>query len=294
MGKSVHSHIRHGFSILTTSNAIRSTIVTSDAYSTLAYAAEDSLAPNSSIPSWDEIEQTYGTIQGAASDTVPEPTSLQGAIDYSNNALLRSVEQWSFTYVNSSGLFDTITLSNLQKYARNVTLRDGWCGFAQAAIDKGVQIHVISLNWSPSWIRLVLEEASDCPEVVGNIATYCSEILPSGVLPSNPLNHAEPLFAGGDKTKLMQRILKRIPAESKERVAFFSDGDADLQPLWESPTTVGFAAGLDGSAFEAFEQYNVSVWPASQGWKGETGTAGSNSSIYSFEDWSDVQQLLWG
>jgi hypothetical protein len=179
------------------------------------------------------------------------------------------------------------------KYARNVTLRDGWCDFAKSAIDHGVQIHVISLNWSPSWIRLVLQEASTCPEVVGNIATYCSEILPRGVLPASELNHPEPLFSGGDKTLLMQRILKDIPAESQQRVAFFSDGDADLQPLWEAPTNVGFVAGLDNSAAEAFQQYNVSIWPASEGWNGETGTAGGNSSIYSFENWKDVQSLLW-
>lgn len=174
-----------------------------------------------------------------------------------------------------------------------MTLREGWCNFAQTAIDKGVQIHVISLNWSPSWIRLVLEQASGCPGVVGNIATYCSEILPPGVLPPNPLNHAEPLFAGGDKTQLMQRILNTIPPESQERVAFFSDGDADLQPLWERPTTVGFVAGFNNSAAEAFDQYNVSVWRASDGWKGNTGTAGGNSSIYGFESWSEVQQVLW-
>lgn len=180
------------------------------------------------------------------------------------------------------------------RYARNVTLRDGWCDFAQTAIDKGVQVHVISLNWSPSWIRLVLEEASGCPEVVGNIATYCSEILPPGVLPFNSLDHAEPLFAGGDKTKLMQKILKTIPASSQERVAFFSDGDADLQPLWEAPTNVGFVAGYNNSAAEAFEQSDISVWPASEGWKGETGTAAGNSSIYGFESWSDITQLLWG
>lgn len=139
----------------------------------------------------------------------------------------------------------------------------------------------------------MLEEASDCPEVVGNIKTYCSEILPPGVLPTNPLNFAEPLFAGGDKTRLMERILQSTPAASRETVAFFSDGDADLQPLWESPTTIGFAAGLDNSAAEAFVKYNVTVWPASQGYMGETGEAGNNRTIYGFESWADVQNLLW-
>lgn len=62
-----------------------STIITSDAFSTLAYAGYDSLPANASVPSWDEIESNYGQIQSAAADTVPEPTDLQSAIAYANN-----------------------------------------------------------------------------------------------------------------------------------------------------------------------------------------------------------------
>lgn len=204
------------------------------------------------------------------------------------------MEQWSFIYVNGSGVFENVTRDNLVKYAQNVTVRDGWCDFAQAAVDHGVQIHVISLNWSASWIRLVLQEASNCSSLVSNIATYSAEILPEGVLPATDLNRPTDLFSGGDKTVLIEQILRDIPEESKERVFFFSDGDADLEPLWEAPTTVGFVAGLDGSAAEAFQTYNVSLWPASAGWQGNTGTAGSNNSIYSFESWTDVTTLIWG
>lgn len=65
------------------------TIVTSDAYTTLASAAYASLPANTStsFPSWDEIEATYGTVYDAVSATVDEPTSLEEAIDYANNAV---------------------------------------------------------------------------------------------------------------------------------------------------------------------------------------------------------------
>lgn len=67
------------------------TIVTSDAYTSLASAAYASLPANvsTSFPSWDEIESTYGTVYDAVSATVDEPTSLEEAIDYANNAVRR-------------------------------------------------------------------------------------------------------------------------------------------------------------------------------------------------------------
>lgn len=63
--------------------------MTSDAYTTLATAAYASLPANvsTSFPSWDEIEATYGTVYDAVSATVDEPTSLEEAIDYANNAV---------------------------------------------------------------------------------------------------------------------------------------------------------------------------------------------------------------
>lgn len=63
--------------------------MTSDAYTILASAAYASLPANSStsFPSWDEIEATYGTVYDAVSATVDEPTSLEEAIDYANNAV---------------------------------------------------------------------------------------------------------------------------------------------------------------------------------------------------------------
>ena len=189
------------------------------------------------------------------------------------------------------GLFETAQADELVKYARNQTLRDGWCAFARQAHKKGAHISVVSLNWSPSWVRLVLQEASGCPEVVSRIDAYSPEILPRGVLPVSPLNHGVPLFSGGDKSMLIAGILGRIPAARKKKVVFVSDGGADLQPLWGAPTNVGIVAGYDGSAAETFTQYGVDIQNASEGWKGFTGEKAN--AVYGFEDWVDVASLLW-
>ncbi|POS74159.1 hypothetical protein DHEL01_v207447 [Diaporthe helianthi] len=272
------------------------TIVTSDAYTSLASAAYASLPGNTTapFPSWDEIEDTYGTVYDAVSATVDEPTSLIEAIAYANNAALRAVEQWSFLWVQNLGVFDATTRDELVKSARNQTLRDGWCTFATAAQDKGIKLSVVSLNWSPSWIRLVLQEASGCPQVVENIETYCPEILPEKTLPATGLDHGVQLFSGGDKTELMESLLLSV-SEEVDDVVFVSDGDADLQPLWEGPTTIGIVAGFDGSAAETFQSYGVDVADAKLGWRGHTGAGSGNSSfIYGFENWEDVGKLLWG
>ncbi|KAI0013769.1 hypothetical protein F4779DRAFT_638924 [Xylariaceae sp. FL0662B] len=270
------------------------TIVTSDAYTTLASAAYESLPANGSIPSWDLIEATYGQVSDAVSATVPQPTSLREAIAYADNQALRAVEQWSFTWVQGLGVFDGVTADALVRQARNQTLRGGWCEFARAAQRRGVHIRVVSLNWSPAWIRLVLREATGCPEVAAHVDTYCPEILPPGVLPRSGRDHDEPLFSGGDKSRLVARLLARVPPARKQRVVFVSDGDADLQPLWGAPTNVGIVAGLGGSAAEAFRRYGVEIWNASEGWKGLTGEAASNrSAVYGFEDWRDIENFLW-
>lgn len=192
------------------------------------------------------------------------------------------------------GVFDITKQEELVKFAKNQTLRDGWCNFATEAQENGVKLNVVSLNWSPSWIRLVLEQASECPQVVENIETYCPEILPESTLPDTGLDHGTPLFSGGDKTKLIESLLRTMSGDARN-VVFVSDGDADLQPLWEGPTNVGIVAGLDGSAAESFRTYGVDVANASLGWRGHTGAGSSNSSfVYGFEDWEDVKILLWG
>lgn len=191
------------------------------------------------------------------------------------------------------GVFDATKRDELVKFAKNQTLRDGWCTFATAAQEKGIKLNVVSLNWSPSWIRLVLQEASECPEAVENIETYCPEILPENTLPATGLDHGAQLFSGGDKTKLIESLLTSVSGEVNN-VVFVSDGDADLKPLWEGPTNIGIVAGFNGSAAESFRTYGVDVADASLGWRGHTGTAGANSSfIYGFEDWADVGKLLW-
>jgi 2-hydroxy-3-keto-5-methylthiopentenyl-1-phosphate phosphatase len=272
------------------------TIVTSDAYTALATAAYASLPSSkntsSSILPWDEIEEIYGQRYDEAAAQLPQPSSLASAIAYSNAPSLRAVEEWSFNWVKGMGLFLTAKESELVKLAQKQTLRKGWCAFALTAQKHDMEIHVVSLNWSPSWIRLVLEQASTCPELVSRISTYSPQILPLGALPSSPLNHGVPLFSGGDKTALIKRLLSSIPAVRKKKVVFVSDGDADLQPLWQSPTNVGVVAGYDGSAAEAFALYGVDVRDAGQqGWRGFTGE--KTNAVYGFEDWGDVASLLW-
>lgn len=207
---------------------------------------------------------------------------------------MRAVEQWSFLWVQNLGVFDATKQDELVKLAKNQTLRDGWCSFATAAQENGVKLNVVSLNWSPSWIRLVLEEASQCPDVVENIKTYCPEILPENTLPDTGLDHGTPLFSGGDKTKLIEKLLRTASGEIRD-VVFVSDGDADLQPLWEGPTNIGIVAGFNESAAESFRAYGVEVVDVRLGWRGHTGIgSGNNSFIYGFENWENVGKLLWG
>ncbi|KAI0869983.1 hypothetical protein GGS24DRAFT_129242 [Hypoxylon argillaceum] len=267
------------------------TIVTSDAYTTLATAAYATLPSNTSVLPWAEIEQVYAARASAAAAALAQPTSLASAIAYANDPSLRAVEVWSFDWVKAMGLFAMAQADELARYARNQTLRGGWCAFARAALGQGAQVSVVSLNWSPSWVRLVLRHASSCPEVVPRIAAYSPEILPPGALPFSALDHDASLFSGGDKARLIERLLDGVPRAERQRVVFVSDGDADLQPLWEGPANVGIVAGYAKSAARAFREYGVSIWEACEGWRGFTGERAN--AVYGFEDWVEVTSLLW-
>lgn len=73
-------------SAFTYSSHLSSTIVTSDAFDTLAYAAVDSLPANYTGTTWDEIEDVYGQIYDAASANIEEPsTNLTAQIAYEDN-----------------------------------------------------------------------------------------------------------------------------------------------------------------------------------------------------------------
>ncbi|KAI0553926.1 hypothetical protein F4679DRAFT_390201 [Xylaria curta] len=267
------------------------TIVTSDAYTTLATAAYASLPSNNSVLPWDQIERIYEQRADTAAAALLQPSTLASEISYANDASLRDVEVWSFGWVKGMGLFETVKADELVKYARNQILRSGWCSFARTAQRKGVRINVLSLNWSPSWVRLVLQEASSCPDVTRRITTYSPEILPKGVLPVSALNHNVSLFSGGDKTTLMASLVDKLHTKNKHKVVFISDGKADLQPLWETPTNVGIVAGYSNSAARTFKHYGVNIWKADKGWQSSTGAKAD--AIYGFEDWVDVTRLLW-
>jgi hypothetical protein len=192
-------------------------------------------------------------------------------------------------------LFIDLTQHDHTETRRSCSRRYSGRYFAQEAQERDVRIHVISLNWSPSWIRLVLQEASTCPNVTENIQTYCSEILPPGILPTNALNNDVSLFNGNDKFVLIQQLLANITDAANQTILFVSDGDADLQPLIESPTNLGVVAGYDGSALDTLTQFGVEVKNATAGWQGYTGVAaGQNGSVYGFDSYQELRALLWG
>ncbi|TRX95508.1 hypothetical protein FHL15_003466 [Xylaria flabelliformis] len=256
-------------------------------------AAYASLPSNSSVPPWDQIEKICEQRADAAASAaaVPQPSSLASTISYGNDASLRDVEVWSFERVKGIGLFETVKADELVKYARNLTFRSGWCSFTRTAQRKGVRINVVSLNWSPSWVRFVLQEASSCPHVILLIATYSLENLPKEVPPVSALNHIVSLFSGGDKTTLMASLADKALTKDKEKIVFISDGKTDLEPLWETPTNVGIIAGYNTSAARTFKQYGVNIWKADNGWRSFTGA--KVDAVYSFEGWVDVTKLLW-
>lgn len=138
-------------------------------------------------------------------------------------------------------------------------LRDGLFDLLAYALEHGVQPAVVSLNWSPSWIRLVLRTnaRTAADKVLAElIPIYCSEILPPALVrPPNLLNRPASLFTGGDKVALISKLARRAKGE----VVFIGDSKADLPPLLLPPTTIGIVAAGSGSMSTALQKFAVQV-----------------------------------
>lgn len=238
------------------------TIAVSEAFENLAAAAYASVKTSDPYPPWSYFSETYYEEYEAFSDAFGPRTTLQRELEYQTSAGTRKVEADSFARVAASGVFNQTQFANLVAAARTVELRPGFFDLLAYAFGEGIQPAVVSLNWSPSWIRLVLRQHARTARdktLLELVPIYCSEILaPALVRPPNLLyNRPTPLFTGGDKVALLNKLVKKSVLRGD--VVFIGDSKADLPPLLLPPTTIGIVAAGSTSLSTALKTFGVKV-----------------------------------
>lgn len=191
-------------------------------------------------------------------------TTLAREIAFQSSSGLRKVEAASFDRVAASRAFSYAKASSLATAAATVTLRDGWWEFVAFTLAEGLTPTVVSLNWSPQWIRAVLRADASRIAAGGDsyksirwlaeaVDIYCGELLSPGVVsPSSRRNHPVRLHTGADKVALVRRLSKQ-----RRDVLFIGDSKADLPPLTQSPTTIGVVALGSSSMAAALKLFGV-------------------------------------
>ncbi|KAH0615208.1 uncharacterized protein H6S33_000844 [Morchella sextelata] len=252
------------------------TIATNEAFETLALAAYDSMTAQEAaqFPPWSYYGDVYYAEYLDFADNYGPRENISAEIAYRSSPALHKVESDSFERVSESGIFDYMQFPVLQKAAATVTIREGFWKMIASSLECDITPRIASLNWSVRWIRQVLREdlkrmrANATAEERGwlkadlaeDIAIYCSEILPDGMVRANKLDFPTRLHTGMDKVELMARFeADRKGKKEADRVLFFGDSTNDLPPLWLEPTTVGVVAGLDSGMNKTLTKFGIEL-----------------------------------
>ncbi|KAI5814735.1 hypothetical protein BZA77DRAFT_317926 [Pyronema omphalodes] len=268
------------------------TIATTDAFELLPETAYKTLPFNESFPHWSYFSEAYLSDYSLAVASTPlEPRTIEQEMAHQSSPSLRQAELDSFTRVKESGIMNTTSPRLLHKAAKQVTIRNGFYDFIQAAQSRSVPVSIISRNWSAKWIRTILRVNAP-PGVCGHVGCvfdaidrmdiFSPEILPQDCGSCNERNHDTPIFSGEDKREVMRGFAQN------GQVVFVGDENSDLAPILLEPTMVGVVAGKDAEAAKIIGKERE-LWDAKKGWRGFTR---KGEGIYLIEDYNELMTLF--
>ncbi|KAL9091958.1 MAG: hypothetical protein Q9159_001103 [Coniocarpon cinnabarinum] len=154
-----------------------STLTKNDTLSALATHVGYARNSNNNVPPWSHFYESYTNHKRDLDEVYadkPPQTRMENAIAYQRR--LRIVEEASHQRVMNAGIFNDITVKDVEKGAwtalesQDVELRDGAIDLmksismldantTQSPVERMVAI--LSVNWSAEWIRQILTAATD-------------------------------------------------------------------------------------------------------------------------------------
>ncbi|KAH7359084.1 HAD-like domain-containing protein [Plectosphaerella cucumerina] len=213
-------------------------------------------------PTWAQIVEEYGRDHKEYSTGYQPASDQRSSIEDELVFLrqLRSVEHRSLRRVERSGLFRGLDEETLKQGGRDalrngtIQLRDGFTDIMAAASHNKWHISVLSVNWSTSFLRGVLE-GYPVLDVVAN------EILPDGrIVGPGHLGTAwkdSPLMTCEDKREALSSLLLQQGSCASDLV-YFGDSTCDIECLTLG-RGVAVALDIGSTLMRTLERVGVNV-----------------------------------
>lgn len=187
---------------------------------------------------WRRILQAYTRDLAAYDQTQPseqQRTTWIQERDYLHGR--RVVEEASLARVRDSGIFTGFAANHrLFKAGRRdvqtgrTRLRDGFTEYVNKAKAFNDDIHVVSVNWSASYIKGVLEPWGITSVIANEIQLDGSIAIPLASVPKNWGHQGHPmtLTTSADKLEITQHLLSHLKDQC---VTYLGDSTTDLECL---------------------------------------------------------------
>lgn len=189
---------------------------------------------------WEHIVQSYMQDLAAYDQTqLPEAqrTTWQQECDYLRGR--RVVEEASLSRLRESGIFAAgfaadgrlVEAGRRDRETGRTRIRGGFAEYLDKIRARGDVVHVVSVNWSASYIRGVLEPwgitsiVANEIQLDGSIAARSQDSTPEGLGNSE---HPKVFATSGDKLEATRNLLKSVEGPC---VGYFGDSTTDLECL---------------------------------------------------------------
>ncbi|BFZ55787.1 hypothetical protein PYCC9005_002828 [Savitreella phatthalungensis] len=196
-------------------------------------------------------------------------------------ARLRTVELASVSRITGSGYFAGTTHARIAAAADAVTLRQGFHDFVHTQEERGVQLGILSVHWSRTFICAATGFDLDAVVgwgsgrwVVANELVFGEDAKATG-----GCSKVDGVLVGEDK----RRVIAGLMEEEKQQVVYVGDSNTDLPALLQAH--VGVIMGHNESLANNCNRFGVQVRPYREYTKGQKG-------LYRVANFAELQALI--
>lgn len=176
-------------------------------------------------PAWDHAVQAYLQDYASYRTNFKPPEPERGSIEAETKFLagLKHAEEASLSRVSNSGLFAGLQREDLFQMgveavsSGRVVITEGFEELLNAASRKELNVNVLSVNWSKSFIEGVLHQHS--------LHVIANEVAGNGEIQGPPGLDSR-MTTASDKLRALRQIIT-----SDEQVLYFGDSTTDLECL---------------------------------------------------------------
>lgn len=176
-------------------------------------------------------------------------STIQDEIDYQKG--MKPVEWSSVGAIEQDGIFKGVTRDDFRELASQVDLRPGFSDFAAVVSANHLPFYVLSVNWSASMIRKVLENTSvESAEIIANDLLFDSDGVATGSFDPN-----FDIRTSYDKLVWLNHIRAAHPDAT---IVYIGDSSGDVLPMVHSDYGILISGGR---GYDALSKLNMAPAP---------------------------------